>query len=118
MIVIENNQVYSTEGKYVHRIGTETYVKRSTILPTDTIMDFEEVDELPKYTEQEYKEKVQELIALRYSISDEIALINNARDKSEKHIAELDEYMAYREECKIKAKEILANEAKEILSNE
>lgn len=113
MIVIENKQVFSNEGKYIHRIGTESYVKRSMVLPTDTVEMFEEVDELPKYTEDEYKEKVKELIAQKYSIEDEIALINNLKGDKDEYLVEYDEYMKYRAECKTKAKEILNNKTEE-----
>lgn len=111
MIQIENNQVYSTEGKLVHRLSNpKSCFKRSTILPTETIDDFEEVDayEVPKYTEEEYKQKVQELIAEKYSISDEIALINNLKGDKDEYLIEYDEYMKYRVECKEKAKELLS----------
>lgn len=110
MIVIENNQVYSDEGKYIHRLGTETYVKRSTTLPTDTPELFEEVDELPPYTKEEYDAKVAELIRERYSASEEFAIqrkmINatNAPTPETKAIEEYDAYNSFVEECKIKAK--------------
>lgn len=109
MIQIKNNQVYSTDNKYIHRIGTEVYFKKSMVLPTDTIYMFEEVDELPKYTQAEYAEKVRELIKERYAIEDEIALINNSRIGNEKHLTEYNEYLDYRNECKLKAKEELSN---------
>lgn len=107
MIVIKNKQVYSDSGKYIRRIGSDMYFRRGSALPTDTVELFEEIDELPKYTEDEYKKKVEELISLKYSISDEIAIINNSKDNTEKHLREYDEYMVYRDECKQKAKEIL-----------
>ena len=47
MIVISNNQVYSDSGKYVHRLNSDSYFKRGTVLKTDTEANFEEVDELP-----------------------------------------------------------------------
>lgn len=104
MIVIKDNQVFSDSDKYVHRLGTESYFKRSTTLPTDKAEDFEEVDALPSYTESEYKDEVSRLIAERYSLADEIALLNNIKDGTEEHVEEYDEYMAYRDECKAKAK--------------
>lgn len=110
MITITNNQVYSTKGKYIHRINSDNYFKRGCILKTDTIEDYEEVDELPKYTEEEYKAKVRKLIKEKYTIEDEIALINNARtENTEKDLSEYLEYQQFREECKIKAKELLSN---------
>ena len=53
MIVIENNQVYSTTGKFVHRIGTNSYFKRCTILKSDSVDSFEEVEEIPEVDEIE-----------------------------------------------------------------
>lgn len=109
MIEIKNKQVYSTEDKPIHRIGTDSYFKRCMALPTDTEDMFEEVDEIPKYTKAEYDAKVRELIKARYSVEDEIALINNSRLGNERYNAEYEEYLAYRNECKLKAKEELSN---------
>ena len=47
MIQITEKEVYSTEQKYVHRIGTDSYFKRATKLPNDTAEMFEEVDSIP-----------------------------------------------------------------------
>lgn len=104
-------EIEATEG-YVNRKGEEHSEKRKMpMLASDTIDDYEEVLELPKYSEEDYKTKVKELIAQKYSIEDELALINNVNVKEPKstHVSEYDEYMAYREECKVKAKEILNN---------
>lgn len=109
MIVIKNNEVYSTEGKYVKNLKTNSTFKRSVVLPIFTEEDFIELDELPKYTEDEYREKVKELIAQKYSIEDEIALINNLKGDKDEYLVEYREYMDYRKECKTKAKEILNN---------
>lgn len=105
MIVINNKEIYSDENKLIHRIGTETYVRRCTKLPNDTVDMFEEVDELPKYTRQEYIEKVRELIKEKYQVEDEIALY---RQKDVK-VDEFLQYNNYCEECKVRAKEILSN---------
>lgn len=109
MIIINNRQIYSDENKYIHRIDSETYFKRAMVLPKDTIDMYEEVDELPKYTEAEYKEKVRELIKERYTIEDEIALVNNKEDGKASHLKEYNEYLTYRNECKVRAKELLEN---------
>jgi shikimate kinase len=108
MIVIKNNQVYSSGGKYIHRKNSEVYYKFGTLLPTDTEDSFEEVDELPKYSDKEYREKVSELIHQRYSIDDEIALNANI-NRSSDYQAEYDEYQEFRTKCKELAKEILNN---------
>lgn len=115
MIVIENKQVFSDEGKYIHRLGTETYFKRSMVLPDDTMEDFEEVDELPKFTKAEYDQKVSELIRERYTDSEEFAIqrkMINATNadvpysdiETSKAIAEYETYNLYVEECKVRAK--------------
>lgn len=97
-------EISSTNG-YVHKIGTEIFFKKGVLPTSDTVDMYEEVTELPKYTEQEYKEKVRELIAERYTIEDEIALY---RQKDRK-LDEFLEYDSFCEECKIKVKEILNN---------
>lgn len=109
MIVIENKQVFSDEGKLIHRIGTETYVKRSMVLPTDIVEMFEEVDELPAYTKQQYDEKVAELVRERYSESEEFAIqrkyLNTIKGtKNPEVISEYEAYNDFVEECKIRAK--------------
>jgi hypothetical protein len=48
MIKIENKQIYSDAGKYVHRLGTEQYFRRSFTLSGDTVEKFEEVDSIPE----------------------------------------------------------------------
>ena len=106
MIVINNFQIYSDIGKYIHRLGTETYFKRATILKNDSIDMFEEVDEIPKYTEDEYVKKVRELIAEKYSIEDELALHRKYLTQKSRD-GEFEEYNLFVEDCKIRAKEIL-----------
>ncbi len=109
MINIKNRQVYSTEGKLIHRLGKKSYIKRGTVLPDDTPESFEEVDEEPAYSEEEYGAEVDRLIGRKYSHSAEIALINNhfADPADMKADLEYEEYMAYREECKQLAKQNL-----------
>lgn len=123
MIQIANRQVFSSNGLYVHRLGTETYFKRGTILKTDTIADFEEVDELPMFTKQEYDDKVAELVRSRYNESEEFAIqrkaINAAfspsvvSDNAQKALNEYAAYNAYVEECKKLAVEELSNPGEE-----
>lgn len=114
MIVIENNEVYSTEGKPIKDLKTGAIIGKSQVLPTAKVEDYEELDEEPKYTNDEYKAKVRELIAEKYSIEDEIALINNLKIDKDDYLLEYDEYMKYREECKVRAKEILESNPEEI----
>lgn len=113
MITIENNQVFSDDGKYVHRKGTDLYFKRAMILPSQSIDDFEEVNELPPYTKTEYDAKVAELVREKYSESEEFAIQRKAINaafspspvnKDNKAISEYREYNEFVEECKQKAK--------------
>lgn len=93
----------SSDNGYIHKIGTDTYFKKGII--TGNQDDYEEVLEMPKYTRQEYIDKVRELIKERYTIEDEIA-INRQRDTK---AIEFEEYNTFCEECKVRAKEILSN---------
>lgn len=109
MIQIENNQVFSDSDKLIHRLGTESYFKRSTALPSDTVEDFEEVDELPKFTKAEYDAKVAELVRQRYSESEEFAIqrkyLNSlSGTKNADAVSEYKAYNDYVDECKIRAK--------------
>lgn len=103
-------EIYVTEG-YLHKKGSEDYslIKRRILLPSESVEDYEEVDELPKYTRQEYEEKVSELIRERYSLNEELAILRQRDVKQEKYA----EYNAYAEECKERAKEILNTENNE-----
>lgn len=56
MIVIKDNQVYSDDNKFIHRIGTNSYFKKGTILKNDIESNFEEVDELPDSNLNQVKE--------------------------------------------------------------
>lgn len=113
MIKIEKFQVFSTDCKYVHRIGTDTYFKRGTILKNDTEASFEEVDEIPAYTKAEYDAKVAQLVRERYSDSEEFAILRKAINaafspsvaNAEQAMSEYQAYNAYVDECKAKAKD-------------
>lgn len=108
MIKIQNKQVFSTEGKFVHRIGTDTYFRRGTLLKNDTVDDFEEVDEIPPYTQADYEEKVNELIRARYSVSQELAILRQRDTKPD----EFDDYNTFAERCKAEARQTLAQKTK------
>lgn len=115
MILINNKQIYSDENKLIHRIGTETYFKRCMALPTDTVENFEEVDEIPAFTKSQYDEKVAELIRKKYSESEEFAIqrkminasnseLSQSDEEKSKAIREYDIYNSFVEDCKIEAK--------------
>lgn len=64
MIVITDKEIYSDAGNYVHRIGTDSYFKRCSKLPNDTVEMFEEVDSIPDAELAEVKNsKIAEITA-------------------------------------------------------
>lgn len=93
----------SSESGYLHKIGTDTYFKKGIIV--DSIDNYEEVNNIPKYTRTEYAGKVRELIKERYSIEDELAIHRQKSSKIDEYI----EYDKFCEDCKVRAKEILNN---------
>lgn len=115
MIILKNNQVYSDQDKYIRRVGSETYFKRSMVLPSDTLEDFEEIDELPKYTKAQYDEMVAKLIREKYSQDEENAIKSKvlatmipnelSEEDSAKYLEQFRQFNEFREECKIKAKD-------------
>jgi hypothetical protein len=104
MVVINNKEVSSSTGKYIRRIGEGTTFKKGTIWSGETTDSFEEVENLITYSEEEYCEKVGELIRERYSINDEFALLRQQGTMSDEFAA----YNAYCEQCKAEAKRILS----------
>lgn len=96
MIQVTKTEVYSDSGKLVHRLGTESYFKRSTLLPGDTVDKFEEVDEVPEETRTNYNEEVNSMIRGKYSLSEELAILRQRDSKPEEFAA----YNEYAEHCK------------------
>lgn len=92
-------EIVAAEGKWLHRIDTEAYFKRA-IMGKNGTADFEEVDDVPKYTDAEYSTRVNELIRERYTESAELSILRQ-RDAKQ---AQYEEYYAYCEECKKQAK--------------
>lgn len=78
MIKITDKEVYSTEGKYVHRIGTEAYFKRCSKLPNDTEEMFEEVDEIPEHNPEDdtFKQQTEEKVKAMFFASGISSQIN------------------------------------------
>lgn len=121
MIRIEKNEVFSTEGKSVRRVGTDVVFRRGGVLPGDTADLFEEIDEVPAYSKTEYDDKVNELVRRRYSESEEFAIqrkmLNTlmtpaplSDDAIENAVAEYDAYNAYVEQCKLDAPQEIADD--------
>lgn len=101
------------ERGYIHRIGSDTYVKAVIMLPDDSVLDFEEVDEIPAYTKLEYDIKVDELVREKYPSREEFAIqrkqINALKEMlkdlvPDNVLAEYTEYNDFVEECKNRAK--------------
>lgn len=106
MIQITSKEVYSDSGKFIHRLGTESYFKRSTLLPGDTAGKFEEVDEIPEETGTNYNEEVNSMIRGKYSLSEELAILRQRDSKPEEFAA----YNEYAECCKVEVKRRMAEE--------
>lgn len=103
MIKKENNEIFSTEEKYVHIKNTDVYFKRAVAVRL-SVEQCEEVDEVPQtINTKAYEDKVDSLIRNRYSLSEELGIL---RQKDVKK-AEYDAYFAYCERCKAEAKEWL-----------
>lgn len=105
MIVIDKNQVYSTTDKFVHRIGTENYFKKGTVLKSDSVDSFEEVEEIPEVDEISYEQQVQNKIHEVYSLDDEIAIVRKEIAKMSNTSEEFNKYNQYAEACKKEVKE-------------
>ena len=96
MIKKENNEIFSTEEKYVHIKNTNTYFKRGLAIGL-SVEQCEEVDEIPNIrNEEDYGNQVNDLIRRRYSLSEELSLLRQRDSKQE----EYQKYNAYCEECK------------------
>lgn len=103
MVTKQNNEIFSTEGKYVHIKNTDVYFKRAVAVRL-SVEQCEEVDEIPQTTNTKaYEDKVDSLIRNRYSLSEELGTL---RQKDVKK-AEYDAYFAYCEQCKAEAREWL-----------
>ena len=96
MITKQNNEIFSTEGKYVHIIGTDSYFKRGLAIGL-SVEQCEEVETIPNIIDdKEYGNQVNELIRAKYSLSEELSLLRQRDSKQE----EFQKYNAYCEECK------------------
>lgn len=105
MVTKQNNEIFSTEGKYVHIKNTDNYFKRAVAVRL-SVEQCEEVDEVPNIRNKEdYGNQVNDLIRRRYSLSEELAILRQKEVKK----AEYDAYFAYCEQCKAEAKSELYN---------
>lgn len=100
MVTKQNNEIFSTEEKYVHIKNTDVYFKRAVAVSL-LVEQCEEVDEIPNIrNEEDYGNQVNDLIRRRYSLSEELAILRQKDEKPDEYRA----YFAFCEECKAKAK--------------
>lgn len=100
MITKENNEIFSTEEKYVHIKNTDVYFKRAVAVSL-SVEQCEEVDEIPNIrNEEDYGNQVNDLIRRRYSLSEELAILRQKDEKPDEYRT----YFAFCEECKANAK--------------
>lgn len=100
MVTKQNNEIFSTEEKYVHIKNTDVYFKRAVAVRL-SVEQCEEVDEVPNIrNEEDYGNQVNDLIRRRYSLSEELSILRQKDEKPEEYRV----YFAFCEECKAKAK--------------
>lgn len=100
MVIKQNNEIFSTEEKYVHIKNTDVYFKRAVAVRL-SVEQCEEVDEIPNIrNEEDYGNQVNDLIRRRYSLSEELAILRQKDEKPDEYRT----YFAFCEECKANAK--------------
>lgn len=102
--------IEAEEGKVLRRKGSTERSENRHATVTDPD-EWEEIDAAgqPSQTKAEYDAEVERLIALRYSYGKEIE-VNREHDTRPEQFAA---YMAYIEECKVRAKETCKREKDE-----
>ena len=106
MIIEQDREIVSTDGKYVHIIGTDSYGRRFPAIGI-TAAQCEEADEVPQTADtntRAYDDKVNELIRNRYTLSEELGILRQRDVKT----GEYEQYYAYCEQCKAEAKQWIA----------
>ena len=96
-------QLTATEG-YIHLRGTDTYARTITMLPSQSLDDYEEVAEIPTPADDSastYAAEVTRAIRERYSVDDELAILRQRDSKPQ----EFADYYAYAEACKARARQ-------------
>lgn len=94
-----------TDAEHIlHRIGSDDYseIRRATVKDPEVWEEIAVAD-IPPYTKAQYDAEVERLIAEKYSHGKEIE-VNREHDTKPERFAE---YLAYIEECKVRAKENL-----------
>lgn len=94
----------------IHEKGKDEYPTiRHMHVREENADNYEElaVADIPKYTKTEYNAEVERLIAERYTTGQEIQFAREQSAAGDKYA----EYLAYVDECKARAKEILTAKA-------
>lgn len=101
MIEIKKHVVYSTEGLKIRRKNSESFFAsgKGTALPSDVPDNFEEVSSDTYISLLSYRKEVERLISERYSIGQEIQFAREKETAGDSYA----EYLAYVEDCKVKA---------------
>ena len=88
MITKQNNEIFSTAGKYVHNKNTDSYFKHGLAIGL-SVEQCEEVDEVPQTTNTKaYEDKVDSLIRGRYSLSEELGILRQKDTKKSEYDAQ------------------------------
>ena len=93
---IQGKELVADEGMLIRRIGQGAGFKKAILLFGETEKDFEEAESFPEDETVPYEEQVEALIAERYSLKNEIALLRQQSRKPEEFKA----YDDYCESCK------------------
>lgn len=97
-------ELIADDGCYLHRIDSDDHTPLRQVATDDpTYWEELPLSERPAYTRSQYAAEVERLIAERYSHGKEIEVNREAATKPEQFAA----YLAYIDECKERAKEIL-----------
>lgn len=122
MIQIKDNEITSTEGRIIHRLGTDIYFRTATTIKGDTADMFEEVDEIPPYTKAERDAKIAQMVRDRYTASEESGiqrkmlnlmlnpqLLDEEGDSGDamRYMEEFNAYNQFVEQCKAEAHDAL-----------
>ena len=105
-------EIIADSNHIIHRKGQDSYPEiTKAAIRLDDLENWEEVsiEDIPPYTQVEYKEEIIKLIRERYDQDDEFAILRKIAQSptNERYINEYNEYNSFVEGCKTKAKENL-----------
>ena len=105
-------EIIADSNHIIHRKEQDSYPEiTKAAIRLDDLENWEEVsiEDIPPYTQVEYKEEIIKLIRERYDQDDEFAILRKIAQSptNERYINEYNEYNSFVEDCKTKAKENL-----------